>query len=135
MRMLMGLEWDAIIIGAVVAYGVGWIWFDKLFRDVCHTEGCIKPKNMKLAFAVDFVSTVLLAALVAVVLSAFGGAYALDMAWLWSVIFVVLVVGSGVLAGSLWWGRSMPFIGVLLGSYVVMVVIMALAYVYVERFI
>ncbi|MBC6445178.1 MAG: hypothetical protein GDA50_07110 [Alphaproteobacteria bacterium GM202ARS2] len=135
--MLMRLEWDAIIIGAVLAYLVGWALFtsDKLLGGICRNEGCINPKNIKVTVAADFVATVLLATLVAIVLTAFGGASHVGADWLCAVVFLTLVVGSGALAADLWQGRSTAFMLAVFASYAVSIVIMALAYVYVEKFI
>ena len=138
MNMLFSLEWDAIIVGAVLSSLVGWCWFStNVCRTVFQKEGVasMKSVNMKLALTVDSVSTLLLAVMVAVVLRAFGGDIAIDGNWLTAVIFTILVVNSGTASGALWQGRSFSFIRAVNFGYVIQVTLMALTYVLWERYV
>ena len=137
MTVLSILEWDAIVIGALLGYLIGWFWFsDKAFGKAYQQEAGAKAKSasMRQCMAVEAVSNLALATLVAIVLSAFSATYYVGAAWLWAVVVTIVAVNSTVGANNFWQGHSFRFVAINNGYHAAQVVVMALAYVYVEKF-
>ena len=69
----------------------------------------------------------------AVTLSAVGGAMHVGVNWLIAVLLILVPLHSASAAVMVWHGRSSRMFWILNASYILQVLIMALAYVYVEH--
>ncbi|MBC6445177.1 MAG: DUF1761 family protein [Alphaproteobacteria bacterium GM202ARS2] len=136
MMVLSTLEWDAIVIAGLLGFGVGLLWFsDKAFGSTYRGESGVQHAGgrVPLCGTVEVVSNLALATVVAIVLTAFGGTFSVGADWLWAVIVMIVAVNSTVGATNLWQGRSTRFVAIGNSYHAVQIIVMALAYVYVER--
>lgn len=118
--IIANVNWLAVIVGFVVAYGAGWLWYGPLFGKVWSTGlGISMPDKMPvMAMAVQAAGTFLLAWVIGVTETT----NALALAVLIVATIVVLMI-----AGGLYSRKSGNVIGIETGYVVAMAVIMVAA--------
>lgn len=99
-EILMGVNWTAVIVGTVVSYGLGFLWFGPVFGKfwAAGSHNITPPARMPIvAMVLQLVGTFLMAWVI--------GATATINA-LVTAIFVILAIASLLVAGSLFSQKS-----------------------------
>jgi len=110
--ILLNVNWAAVIVGTVVAYGLGMLWFGPVFGKAWSTgsHNIQPPAKMPMAaMAVQFVGTFLMAWVI-------GATATIDA--LVTAVFIILAIASMNMAGSLF-GQKSTAAALIDGGYVV----------------
>lgn len=119
-EIVQNVNWLAVVVGAVVAYALGWLWYGPLFGKAWSTGlGISVPEKMPVgAMLLQAAGTFLLAWL-------FGVTAARDA--LWTIILVVLTIIALMAAGGLFSQRPARVIWIEIGYVFAMAVVLFLA--------
>lgn len=121
--LLLEVNWLALIVGAVAAFGLGWAWYsDMLFGERWREGIGISPddtSSMMWAMAAQAFGTFFLAWVIAVA-ETFGS--------LQLVILLALTIGTIIKANGLFTQKSHYAIGVEVGYIWLMVIVMVLTH-------
>ena len=121
--IILNVDWLAVVVGAVVAFLLGWLWYsDKLFG-LKWREGARSVTGMEYPMALPMIAQVVSTFLFAWVI---GVAEAMGSTWL-ALLFIITTAGL-IKANGLFAGKSMYAIRTEAGYVFVMGIIVILAH-------